>query len=198
VDAFRRLGAVLRTTLLSDHGAVSTPAEGRRRLAEILNSADRDVEHEVLTALSEHDPDLAKQIRDRMFTFEDLVELDPRELQIVLRTVPMEDLRMALQMAGEKLKEHIFANMSERAAAGLKEDMEAAGPSKPHQARAAQQRVAAVARRLAKEGTLTLKSEAESETEPLEAGETSEATVADAPAGDDRSEPATGEARDAE
>ena len=138
----------------------------------------------MLADLQSRDPTLAKQVRDRMFTFEDLQQLEPRELQLVLRTVPQDDLRMALQTAGDKLKQYIFTNMSERAAAALKEDMETSGPVKPDQSYAAQQRVAAAARQLAKEGTLTLKSEAEPDEESAEAPEVqpAEPEAADEPA----------------
>lgn len=167
-EACRRLAQALRTSLLADRSAPAGPAEGPRRLAEILNSADREVEQGLLADLHAHDPTLARQVRERMFTFEDLEQLEPRELQLVLRNVSQEDLRMALQTAGEKLKQYIFANMSERAAAALKEDMESAGPVKPQQSYAAQQRVAAVARQLAKEGTLLLKSQREDQEEVVE------------------------------
>lgn len=157
VEALRRLAEALRTGLLLRKSVITGPADGPRRLAEILNSADWETEQGVLEALNEHDPELGKQVRDRMFVFDDLVELDPRDLQLVLRTVSHEDLRLALMAAGEKLKEHILTNMSERAAAALKEEMEASRAPNPRQARAAQQRVAAVARQLAHEGDLTLK-----------------------------------------
>jgi len=157
VEALRRLADALRTTLLLRKSVITGPADGPRRLAEILNSADWETEQGVLGALNEHDPELGKQVRDRMFVFDDLVEVDPRDLQLVLRTVPHEDLRLALMAAGEKLKEHILTNMSERAAAALKEEMETSRAPNPRQARAAQQRVAAVARQLANEGDLTLK-----------------------------------------
>ena len=87
----------------------------------------------------------------------------------MLRTVSHEDLRFALTAAGEKLKEHILTNMSERAAAALKEEMETSRAANPRQARAAQQRVAAVARQLAHEGGLTLKPAGENG-EPGETG----------------------------
>lgn len=176
LEAFRRLGQALRSSLVSSHTAPSGPAQGKRRLAEILNSADKEIEQGVLSDLQRHNPTLAKQVRDRMFTFEDLSQLEPRELQLVLRTVSQDDLRMALQTTGDKLKQYIFSNMSERAAAALKEDMETAGPVKPDQSHAAQRRIAAAARQLAKEGTLSLKSESE----PAEEGEEEEENEAGA------------------
>jgi flagellar motor switch protein FliG len=163
--AFRRLGETLRTGLLSEQPYVTSPTDGTRRLAEILNSAEWETEQGVLAALNECDPKLGKQVRDRMFVFDDLIDLESRDLQLVLRSISQDDLRIALSAAGEKLKEFILSNMSERAAAALKEDMDAAGPVKPRQARAAQQRVAAAARQLAREGTMTLKSTTESEAE---------------------------------
>ncbi len=195
LEAFRRLGRALRSSLVSSHAAPSGPAEGKRRLAEILNSADKEIEEGVLSDLQRHDPALAKQVRDRMFTFEDLSQLEPRELQLVLRTVSQDDLRMALQTAADKLKEYIFQNMSERAAAALKEDMETAGPVKPNQSHAAQRRIAAAARQLAKEGTLSLKSEAEeAEEAEEEQEEAAEETSPEEPAEETaESEPAPGD-----
>ncbi len=162
LEAFRRLGQALRSSLVSSHTAPSGPAQ--------------EIEQGVLSDLQRHNPTLAKQVRDRMFTFEDLSQLEPRELQLVLRTVSQDDLRMALQTTGDKLKQYIFSNMSERAAAALKEDMETAGPVKPDQSHAAQRRIAAAARQLAKEGTLSLKSESE----PAEEGEEEEENEAGA------------------
>jgi len=174
--AFRRLGETLRTGLLSEQPYVTSPTDGTRRLAEILNSAEWETEQGVLAALTECDPKLGKQVRDRMFVFDDLIDLESRDLQLVLRSISQDDLRIALTAAGEKLKEFVLSNMSERAAAALREDVEAAGPVKPRQARAAQQRVAAAARQLAREGTMTLKPTTESEAEGEEApqGSTSE------------------------
>jgi flagellar motor switch protein FliG len=165
--AFRRLGQALRTGLRSDQPSLAGSTDAARRLAEILNSADWETEQGVLHALNEYDPKLGKQVRDRMFVFDDLVDLEPRDLQLVLRKVSQEDLRLALSAAGDKLKELILTNMSERAAAALKEDMEAGGAIKPKQARAAQQRIAAAARQLAHEGTLNLEPTAEEEAETV-------------------------------
>ena len=170
VETLRLVAQSLKTGLISEQPAAVTPADGTRRLAEILNSADWETEQRVMGEIGKHDAELAKQVRDKMFVFDDLIELEPRELQLVLRSVSQDDLRMALHACGERLKEYILSNMSERAAAALKEDMETAGPVKPKQARAAQQRVAATARRLAQEGTMTLRKAVESEEEPLEEG----------------------------
>jgi len=174
-QAMRRVGQVLRTSLISEEPLTITPTDGTRRLAEILNSADWEIEQRVIGAINEYDPKLCQQVRDKMFVFDDLIELEPRDLQMVLRGVPQDDLRLALSAAGEKLRDFIMANMSERAAAALKEDMENAGEAKPKQARAAQQRVAAIARRLAQEGTMVLRRSEESEEDAPEADAAAEA-----------------------
>jgi flagellar motor switch protein FliG len=170
--ALRRVGQALRTGIISEQPVVLTTTDGTRRLAEILNSADWEIEQRVITAINDVDPNLCQQIREKMFVFDDLIELDPRDLQLVLRGVSQDDLRQALHAASERLKEFILANMSERAAAALKEDMETAGEVKPKQARAAQQRIAAVARGLAQEGVMTLRKSGEESAEtPGEGGE---------------------------
>src|SRR5574340_1092270 len=155
--ALRRVGQMLRTGIISEQPVALATTDGTRLLAEILNSADWEIEQRVITAINETDPLLCQQIREKMFVFDDLIELDPRDLQLVLRGVSQDDLRQALHEIGARLKEFILANMSERAAAALREDMATAGEVKPKQSRAAQQRIAAVARGLAQEGAMTLR-----------------------------------------
>ena len=131
-------------------------AAGPRALVEILNNVERSIERTVLDSLRKGDPAIGKQVRSLMFVFEDLVRLEDRSIQTVLREVDQEDLRLALKGADEKMKELIFRNMSERAAETLKEDLELAGSVKTRDIEAAQQRMASVARRLLATGEIAL------------------------------------------
>lgn len=121
---------VLRTQLkgsgLSDEEEVGGP----KSAADILNFFERNNEERVLTEIEEMYPDLAEQIRNLMFTFEDIKKLDDRAVQAVLKEVPRDQLVLALKTASEELKELLFRNVSQRAAAMIQEDLEALGPVK--------------------------------------------------------------------
>ena len=97
-------------------------------VASILNQMDRKLEVELLGKIEEEDPALAERIRQLMFTFEDLLKIDDRGMQMLLKEITSEDVAVALKGASDAIKEKIFKNMSERAAAMLKEDLEAMGP----------------------------------------------------------------------
>jgi flagellar motor switch protein FliG len=96
-------------------------------VASILNQMDRSLETELLNRVEETNPDLAERIRELMFTFEDLLKLDDKNVQILLKETSSDDITTALKGASDAMKEKIYANMSERAAAMLREDLEAMG-----------------------------------------------------------------------
>jgi len=148
-DAAGQLAQVLQSRFTS-----AGPAQtgGARLLVDILNNADRSTERNVLEALAEQSPDTADQVRRMMFVFEDIVNLDPRTAQKVIREVDNETLRNALKGATDEIKEFVFSNISERAAASLKEDLEAAGPVRVRDVEAAQQKIAAAVRQMAAAG----------------------------------------------
>ncbi len=114
----------------------------------MLKQVTRGVEHTILEDLAERDPDLVTDIKGRMFVFENLTLLDNRSLQRVLHDVSTQDLTLALRGAPEALRAHVFANLSQRAAAALREDLEASPPVRLRLIEEAQQQVVAVARRL--------------------------------------------------
>ncbi len=143
----------LETTL---GGAEGKQLGGVEVVASILNQMDRTLESELLGKLEETSPELAERIRQLMFTFEDLAHLDDRSVQVLLKEVSSEDIGLALKGASDLMKEKIFANMSERASAMLKEDLEAMGPVRLSDVEKAQVKIAMVAKKLEGEGKIYL------------------------------------------
>jgi flagellar motor switch protein FliG len=125
-------------------------------VANILNQMDRAFEDDILGRIEEANPDLAERIRQLMFTFDDLLKLDDQGIQVLLKEVSNDDIRVALKGAAELIKDKIFRNMSERASMMLKEDIEAMGPVRVSDVEKAQISVAMVAKKLDAEGKLVL------------------------------------------
>jgi len=125
-------------------------------VAAILNLTDRSTEKGILEALEEDSPELTEDIRKRMFLFEDIMLVDDKGVQQILKEVDMEDLALSLKTASEELKEKVFRNMSERAATLLREDMEYMGPVRLSEVEAAQQKIADIVRRLEDAGELVI------------------------------------------
>lgn len=129
---------------------------GVQALVEILNSGDRSLERSVLDSLAADDPSLAEEVKLRLFVFEDILQLDDRAVQVVLREAEQDDLRLALRGSQETVKEKIYKNMSERAASTLREDLEMSGPVRLRDVEAAQQRIALVIRSLEERGEISM------------------------------------------
>ncbi len=143
------IDALLRTKLATVVGQDAPQTGGGGDfLVRVLKQVTRGVEHTILEDLAERDPDLVTDIKGRMFVFENLTLLDNRSLQRVLHDVSTQDLTLALRGAPEALRAHVFANLSQRAAAALREDLEASPPVRLRLIEEAQQQVVAVARRL--------------------------------------------------
>lgn len=121
---------------------------GVRTLVDVLNRVNRTTERTILDTLSRQDPELAEEVRKMMFVFEDILLLDDRSMQRVLKDVENKDLSLALKTASEELKTKIFKNMSERASENLKEEMEYLGPVRLKQVEEAQQRIVNIIRSL--------------------------------------------------
>ncbi|MHB8240719.1 MAG: flagellar motor switch protein FliG [Solirubrobacteraceae bacterium] len=138
-------------------------AGGTKALAGILNHADRSLERNVLENLASADKGLADEVRGMLFVFEDIVKLDERAIQQVLREVDQKDLVLALRAAEESVKEVLLANMSERGAAMLKEEMEIQPPQRKRDIDEAQSRVVAVVRKLEEAGTIVIAGEEDGE-----------------------------------
>ncbi|CAG0999501.1 Flagellar motor switch protein FliG [Phycisphaerales bacterium] len=131
-------------------------AGGVDTVAEILNLTDRSTEKAIMEGLETDDPDLVEQIRRLMFVFEDILKVNDKGIQAVLKEVDNSELAMALKTASEDLKSKIFKNMSERAASLIKEDMQYMGPVKISDVEAAQQRVVDTVRRLEEAGEVVV------------------------------------------
>lgn len=131
-------------------------AGGIQSIVNILNFADRGTEKNILDRLEERDPELAEEIRKRMFVFEDIILLSDRAVQVVLRQVDTHDIALALKTASEDVADKIFRNMSKRAAQMLKEDMEYMGPVRLREVEDAQQRIVNVIRQLEDSGEIII------------------------------------------
>jgi flagellar motor switch protein FliG len=142
-------------------------AGGTKALANILNHADRPTERNVLDHLTATDQGLAEQVRRMLFVFEDIVKLEERAIQQVLREANQKDLVLALRGAPDAVKEVVMANMSERGAAMLQEEMEVQQPQRKRDVDEAQGRIVAVVRRLEEAGTIVLSGEGEEEGEAV-------------------------------
>lgn len=129
---------------------------GIRHAAEILNFVGQAAETAIIDNVREYDPDLAQKILDEMFTFENLLDIDDRGIQLLLREVQSDSLILALKGASPELREKIFKNMSQRAAEMLKEDLESKGPVRLSEVEAEQKEIIKIARRLADEGQIQL------------------------------------------
>ncbi|MEW6695576.1 Flagellar motor switch protein FliG [Tepidimonas thermarum] len=129
---------------------------GIKTAAEIINLLGTSLEASVIDAIREQDPDLAQKIMDKMFTFEDLLKLDNKSLQMVLKEVSSDQLVVALKGASQELRDKILANMSSRAAEALKEDLESRGPVRLSEVEAQQKEILKIVRRLADEGQIVL------------------------------------------
>jgi flagellar motor switch protein FliG len=131
-------------------------AGGVDTVAEMLNLADRATEKSIMEGLEAEDPDLVEQIRRLMFVFEDIMMVNDKGIQSMLKEVDNEDLALALKTASQDLKDKIFKNMSERASQLIKEDMEYMGPVRVSDVEAAQQKIVDVVRRLEESGEIII------------------------------------------
>jgi flagellar motor switch protein FliG len=129
---------------------------GARTVADILNAMERDKSGEELGKIEKADTEMHQQIKDLLFVFENLMDVDDRGIQALLREVGSDTLAVALRGAEPEVQEKILKNMSKRAAEILKDDMEARGPVKLADVEAAQKEIVTIAQRLADEGTISL------------------------------------------
>jgi len=131
-------------------------AGGSRALAEILNSSTRQTERNIMARLAAEDAELADEVRALLFMFEDILTLDDRAIQLVLREVDMHDLALALRGASEQLRARIMSNMSQRAATMLREEIEYTPPQRRKVVEEAQEKIVAIVRRLEEAGTIVV------------------------------------------
>ncbi len=155
--ALRELNEAMTRLMAGASANVKKAAMGGiRHAAEILNFVGQAAETSIVDNVREYDPDLAQKILDEMFVFENLMEVDDRGIQLLLREIQSDSLILALKGASPELREKIFKNMSQRAAEMLKEDLESKGPVRLSEVEAEQKEIIKIARRLADEGQIQL------------------------------------------
>ncbi len=147
---------VLKQELASLSTVEQAALGGVQPVAEMLNVMDKNTETSIMSRLEEKDPILAEEIRKLMFVFDDIVKIDDRGIQSLLKEVPNDKLILALKTAGEEIKNKIFKNISGRAAEMLREDLNNMGPSRLSDVEGAQQEIVNVARRLEAEGKILI------------------------------------------
>jgi len=137
-------------------GSMATSVGGVEPVAEILNSVDKATETRILSSIEETNPELAEQIRELMFTFEDMALIDAKQMQLVMKDVDQADMVLALKTASDAVKELIFSSMSSRAAEMVRDDLENLGPAKISDVEAAQQKIIKVVKKLEEAGTIII------------------------------------------
>ncbi len=147
---------VLQSLLIAIGGKEGKKVGGVQAVAEILNAVDRSTEEEVLAEIEEEAPSMAEEIRNLMFVFEDVKNLEDRAIREILKEVSNEDLTMALRGSSEQMRELFFKNMSERAGNMIREDLEIMGPTRLADVEAAQQNIVKIVRRLETEGRIVV------------------------------------------
>mgnify|MGYP001431453033 FL=1 len=155
--ALHELDDVIEKTFSGKKGALKTSIIGGIKTASnILNFMDASQESVLIEHIKKVDEQLGTKIQDLMFVFSDLIQVDDRSIQEILRAIPSERLLVALKGADEALRVKIFKNMSQRAAEMLKDDLEALGPVRLSEVEAAQKEILAIVRKMAEQGTIAL------------------------------------------
>ena len=162
-EVLREVERVLEKKLSTLSSEDYTTAGGVESIVEILNLVDRSSEKSIIESLEEEDPDLAEEIKKRMFVFEDIVMLDDRAIQKVMREVDMQELAKALKSVDAEVQDKIFRNMSKRAASMLREDMEFMGPVRLKDVEEGQQKIVSIIRRLEDSGEIVIARSGEDE-----------------------------------
>ncbi|MDR0456385.1 MAG: flagellar motor switch protein FliG [Treponema sp.] len=155
-EVLREVERVLEKKLSTLSSEDYTSAGGVESIVEILNLVDRASEKQIIEALEDEDPELAEEIKKRMFVFEDIVMLDDRSIQKVMREVDSQELAKALKSVDTEVQDKIFKNMSKRAATMLKEDMEYMGPVRLKDVEEAQQKIVSIIRHLEDTGEIVI------------------------------------------
>ena len=155
-DVVRQVEAVMKQKLANVVQQEYSAAGGIKSLADILNHADRSTERNVLDSITETDESLGAEVRRLLFIFEDVVKLDDRSIQLILREADQKDLALALRGVADDVKERILSNMSERGAQMLVEEMQFQPPQRKRDIEEAQGRVVAIVRKLEEAGAVVL------------------------------------------
>lgn len=152
--AVRDLELLISEQMLSAESGQGSSVEGVKIAAEILNQIESKAEGDIMDAIEKASPDLAIRIQEKMFVFHDLLGIDDKGIQLIIKELSSEVLGLALKGSEEPIKEKFLKNMSERASEMLREDMEAKGPVKLSDVEKAQQEIIKIARRLEQEGKI--------------------------------------------
>ena len=155
-EALRELEIVMQRKFQANTSLRASQVGGVPAAAKIMNFLTQDIEARIMSALKDNDEDLMVAIQESMFVFDNLIMSDDKSMQIIIRSVDNEDLVLALKGADEPLSEKILSCMSTRAAANIKDELEALGPVRLTEVQEAQKRIINVARRLSDEGSIVL------------------------------------------
>jgi flagellar motor switch protein FliG len=155
-SALQELNTIMEKQFSGSTSSKAAQIGGVKKVADIMNFLDTSIESMLIENIKEVDEDLGQQIQDLMFVFDNLVDVDDRGIQALLREISTDTLVLALKGADEPIKEKIFSNMSKRAAELMKDDLEAMGPVKVSEVEAAQKEILTVARRMADAGEIVL------------------------------------------
>lgn len=154
--ALSELNDVLNKLLTGNDNLRKKAMGGVQTMAEIMNFMNGDAETAIIENLKNYDPNLAQEVLDKMFVFDNILDIQDRDIQVILREVPSEALIVALKGATDELKTKIFKNMSQRAADMMREDLQAKGPVRLSDVEKQQKEILQIVRRLADEGQITL------------------------------------------
>ena len=155
-SVIRELDEALQAEFRTSGAVSGNKLGGVEIAAEVMGSLDRETETSILTAMDKVDLDLANEIRNLRFTFEDILKIDDNGIQMLMKEINQEDLLIGLKTATDELKEKLFSNMSERAGLMMKEDLESLGPKKISEVQKAQQKVIAVCKKLEEDGKIVI------------------------------------------
>ncbi|MFZ1996207.1 MAG: flagellar motor switch protein FliG [Solirubrobacteraceae bacterium] len=155
-DVVKQVEAVMKAKLANVVQQEYSAAGGIKSLADILNNADRSTERNVLDKITEADESLGAEVRRLLFVFEDITKLDDRSIQLILREADQKDLALALRGVADDVKQRILANMSERGAQMLVEEMQFQPPQRKRDIEEAQGRIVAIVRKLEEAGAVVL------------------------------------------
>jgi flagellar motor switch protein FliG len=154
--ALQELNEIMEKQFAGQAGAQAAKMGGLKAAADIMNYLDTNVEGQLMDAIRDHDEEMSQQIQDLMFVFDNLIDVDDRGIQSILREVQQDILMKAIKGTDDVLKEKILNNMSKRAAEMMIDDLEAMGPVRISEVESAQKEILSVARRLADSGEIML------------------------------------------
>lgn len=155
-EALAELGRMIDEQILNQKSSATSKLGGIKKVADVINQLDDETENQVLDDIKAINQSLCEAIKNKMFIFDNLVLMDAKSIQRLLRDINHEVLLLALKGADDRVKEKVFANMSRRAGELLRDDLEAKGPVKLSEVERAQKEVLDIAKKLAEEGMITL------------------------------------------